>query len=86
MIQLGLPKLCKAVLDNYYDKVNTLEQDTGGSPAVGYKKSYNVTDTKGLCKEHKFKKSEITMEVGGWVQVSLGKTSFDGGWVGAWVG
>ena len=27
---------------------------------------------KGLCKEKKFKKSEITMEVGGWVQVSLG--------------
>ena len=28
--------------------------------------------TKGLCKEKKFKKSESTMEVGGWVQVSLG--------------
>ena len=27
---------------------------------------------KGLCKEKKFQKSEITMEVGGWVQVSLG--------------
>ena len=27
--------------------------------------------TKGLCKEKKFQKSEITMEVGGWVQVSL---------------
>ena len=27
---------------------------------------------KGLCKETKFKKSEFTMEVGGWVQVSLG--------------
>ena len=26
---------------------------------------------KGLCKEKKFQKSEITMEVGGWVQVSL---------------
>ena len=27
---------------------------------------------KGLCKEKKFQKSEITLEVGGWVQVSLG--------------
>ena len=27
---------------------------------------------KGLCKEKTFQKSEITMEVGGWVQVSLG--------------
>ena len=27
---------------------------------------------KRLCKENKFQKSEITMEVGGWVQVSLG--------------
>ena len=27
--------------------------------------------SKGLCKEKKLQKSEITMEVGGWVQVSL---------------
>ena len=27
---------------------------------------------KGLCKENNFPKSDITMEVGGWVQVSLG--------------
>ena len=26
----------------------------------------------GLCKEKNSKKSEITMEVGGWVQISLG--------------
>ena len=28
-------------------------------------------DSKGLCKEKKFPKSEITMEAGGWVQVSF---------------
>ena len=32
---------------------------------------YNVNDNGRKIK--KFKKSEITMEVGGWVQVSLGK-------------
>ena len=33
---------------------------------------YVLRSTKGLCKDKKFQKSEITMEVGGWVQVSLG--------------
>ena len=28
---------------------------------------------KGLCKVKKFQQSELTVEVGGWVQVSLGK-------------
>ena len=34
---------------------------------------YNVNDNGRKIK--KFKKSEITMEVGGWVQVSLGKNN-----------
>ena len=35
-------------------------------------RKFEVVVFKGLFKERKFKKSEITMEVGGWVQVSLG--------------
>ena len=34
--------------------------------------SHVEINIKGLCKEFFLQKSEITMEVGGWVQVSLG--------------
>ena len=30
-----------------------------------------INSAKGLCKEKKFQKSKNTMEVGGWVQVSI---------------
>ena len=40
--------------------------------------SYGHLRSKGLCKEKKFQKSEISVEVGGWVQVSLGICFFCG--------
>ena len=47
---------------------NVRLDDHGGRPT----QQTHSGQGKGLCKEKKFKKSEITMEVGGWVQVSLG--------------
>ena len=40
--------------------------------SIPYVVTLQTAPSKGLCKVKKFKKSEITMEVGGWVQVSLG--------------
>ena len=39
--------------------------------AVDNVDNYSGRPLKGLCKVKKFQKSEFTMEVGGWVQVSL---------------